>query len=382
MIAVTEMTSFEELANLRMTWKQLWEKSRGASFVHSWEWLRSYWRLFGEGLQLRTLVVTLNAKPIGIVPFVLRPVTTKLGTANVLTWPLEDWSMSYAAIGPNPAATLTSAMRHITKSRDWNAIELSGIDEQGLDRGRTRNALRNSGIDPVESGRHEHPAIQLEGSWDWYLEAQGADSRRTLARAEHQLERHGPVSFHRWRPMGGRVGETERRWDLFHSFEEIRRASTAKSSQVTNELAFLKDLHPQAVDCGAVDICTLTVSGRPVACSYSYVTNGNVEVLYAGATEPAGTPAREVLIGNLIRDSFARDDQRITFRPEQAASFPTWTNGSVTTITLSHVPKLSPRGQLLKLGRRAQPSLAPAPSLSVSGKSAAVTGGLAVYAGT
>lgn len=388
MIAVSEMTSFDELANLRVTWKQLWENTRDASFVQSWEWLRSYWRMFGDGMKLRTLVVSLAAKPIGIVPFVLRPVKTKLGTANVLTWPHEDWGVCYGQIGPNPAAALSAAIRYISRSRDWNAMELSGIDEQGLDRGRTRNALKNCGIRAEQTDSLEHPVVQLEGSWDWYMEEQGLESRVALARAERQIECHGPVSFHRWRPVGGRNGETERRWDLFRAFEMIRRASTADSSKADAELAFLKDVHPVAVDAGAIDICTLTVNGHPVACSYGYATHGSVEVSFTGAFEQAGEAAVTTLIGHMIRDSFMRGDQRIIFRHNDEPIVAPWTNTTLKTVTLSHVPKLSPRGQLLKLGRGTS-RLAPTPTATVQSASAQPAGGtnktaaaLGIYAGS
>lgn len=367
MIAVAEMRSFEELAKIRMSWKLLWEKSRDASFAQSWEWMRSYCHLFGQDIDLRTLIVTLNAKPIGIVPFVQRPVQTKLGVANVLTWPLEDWGLSYGAIGPNPAATLTAAMRHIRNSRDWNAIELSGVDESGTDRGRTRNALQNCGITPIESDACQHPMINLDGSWDWYLEEQGPDSRMNLTRAEREVSQHGPVTFHRWRPIGGRIGETERRWDLFHTCEELHRGKSSSSARTETELAFLKDLHPVAVDAGAVDICTMTVNGRPVACSYGHIHNGILDVQFVQAIDPIGAPATELLIGNLVRDSFMRGDRRITFRRDYAKAAASWINGSLKTVTLSHVPKLSPRGQLLKFGRRSERSLAPAATTDAQG---------------
>ena len=365
MIAVAEMRSVEELAKIRMSWKLLWEKARDASFSQSWEWMRSYCHLFGQDMELRTLIATLNAKPIGIVPFVLRPVKTKLGVANVLTWPLEDWGLSYGAIGPNPAATLTAAMRHIRSSRDWNALELAGIDESGTDRGRTRNALKNCGIDPVESAKCQHPMISLDGSWDWYLEEQGPDSRMNLARAEREVSQHGPVTFHRWRPMGGRIGETERRWDLFHICEELHRDKAANNRRTNAELQFIKDLHPVAVDAGAVDIGTLTINGRPVACSYGHVHNGILDVQFVQPVDTIGAPATELLIGNLVRDSFMRGDRRITFRREYARAATSWTNAAMTTVTLSHVPKLSPRGQLLKFGRRSERNLAPAAASSM-----------------
>jgi hypothetical protein len=357
MIAVAEMNSFDELANLRVTWKQLWQETRDASFVQSWEWLRSYWRLFGDDLKLRALVVTLAAKPIGIVPFALRPVKTKLGMANVLTWPQDDWGACHGQIGPNPAAALAAAMRHITQTREWDAIELSGIDESRVDRGRTRNAMQSCGIQPSETDTLQYPVIQIEGSWDWFLEERGLELRMQLARAQQVLDQHGPVSFHRWRPLGGRNGETARRWDLFQTFAEIKRATERGTSQTESGLAMLQDVHPLAVDAGAVDIATLTINGRAVACCYSYVSRGTVEVMFVGAHDPAAETATTVLIGNIIRDSFMRDDQRIIFRRCDGPVASAWISDSLSTVTLSHIRKLSARGQLLKLARPANRNL-------------------------
>ena len=243
-------------------------------------------------------------------------------------------------------------MRHIVQTREWDAIELSGIDESGVARGRTRRAMQTCGIQPSETDMLSHPVVQIEGSWDWYLEERGLEPRAQLARAQQQLDQHGPVSFHRWRPVGGRNGETERRWDLFQTFAEMKRATARGASQTQSELALLKDVHPLAVDAGAVDIATLTINGRAVACCYSYVSRGIVEVMFVGAHDPAGESATTVLMGNMIRDSFMREDQRIIFRRDDGPVLSAWTNDSLATVTLSHVPKLSARGQLLKRARR------------------------------
>jgi hypothetical protein len=154
----------------------------------------------------------------------------------------------------------------------------------------------------------------------------------------------------RW--VGGRNGETERRWDLFQTFAEMKRATARGASQTAIELALLQDVHPLAVDAGAVDIATLTINGRAVACCYSYVSHGTVEVMFVGAHDPAGESATTVLMGNMIRDSFMREDQRIIFRRDDGPVLSAWTNDSLATVTLSHVPKLSARGQLLKRARR------------------------------
>jgi len=355
MIAVSEITTFEELANLRVTWRELWEKTPNVSFVQSWDWLRSYWRTYGDKQQLRVLLVTLRTKPIGIVPLVTRHVETSLGTASVLSWPKNTFVPFYGAIGPNPAATLSTAFSHVRRTqRNWKALELPQIDEFGSDNLRTNNALRNARLKPLRNGAVAHPVVEMTGCWDDYMESRNMSARMDFIESEKVGEHCGAVSFHRWRPEGGIVGATDRRWDLFHVFEGIRRDTKGRGRRDDRELDVMKDAHSAAVDAGVVEFCSLTVSGHPAACAYNYRTEGRLENVFLGAREEYGDAALTCLLGHMLRDSFMRDDQRIVFHPHDAQQVRTWSNADLTSIAYGHYAKFSPVAQLLKRRRAAE----------------------------
>ena len=355
MIAVSEITTFEELANLRVTWRELWEKTPNVSFVQSWDWLRSYWRTYGDKQQLRVLLVTLRTKPIGIVPLVTRHVETSLGTASVLSWPKNTFVPFYGAIGPNPAATLSTAFSHVRRTqRNWKALELPQIDEFGSDNLRTNNALRNARLKPLRNGAVAHPVVEMTGCWDDYMESRNMSARMDFIESEKVGEHCGAVSFHRWRPEGGIVGATDRRWDLFHVFEGIRRDTKGWGRRDDRELDVMKDAHSAAVDAGVVEFCSLTVSGHPAACAYNYRTEGRLENVFLGAREEYGDAALTCLLGHMLRDSFMRDDQRIVFHPHDAQQVRTWSNADLTSIAYGHYAKFSPVAQLLKRRRAAE----------------------------
>ncbi|MDA0284238.1 MAG: GNAT family N-acetyltransferase [Planctomycetota bacterium] len=361
MIAVTELTTFDELANLRVTWRELWEKTPNASFVQSWDWMRSYWRAYGDNQELRTLLVTLRTRPIGIVPLVTRQVSTALGNASVLTWPTNSFVPFYGAIGPNPAATLSTAFSHVSKTRrHWNALELPQIDEFGHDNFRTKNALRNARLKPCRNGAVQHPVVEMLDNWDNYMGQRNLSSRMEFVQAEKHVSHFGPVSFHRWRPEGGKVGETDRRWDLFRVFEAIHRDTNSRLRRPDRELALMKDAHPAAVDAGAVEFCTLTVSGRPAACAYNYRKDGRLENVFLGVREEYGEATLTCLLGYMLRDSFMRDDTSIAFHPRDERRVTTWGNSSITSIAYGHYAKLSPAAQLLRRRRVADAGEIPA----------------------
>jgi hypothetical protein len=361
MIAVSEINTFEELANLRVTWRELWEKTPNASFVQSWDWLRSYWRVYGDNQDLRTLLVTLRSKPIGIVPLVTRQVQTALGATPVLTWPTNTFVPFYGAIGPNPAATLSTAFSYVRRTqRNWKCLELPQIDEFGHDNLRTNNALKNARLKVSRNGAVAHPVVEMLETWDSYMGERDVSSRMEYLQAEKVISHCGPISFHRWRPEGGKAGATDRRWDLFRTFEAIRRDSKGRGRRDEPELAVMKDAHAAAVDAGAVEFCSLTVSGRPAACAYNYRTEGRLENVFLGAREEHGDVALTCLLGHMLRDSFMRDDESIVFQPHDARRVATWSNSEVTSIAYGQYAKLSPAAQLLKRRRAAEAGDVPA----------------------
>jgi hypothetical protein len=116
----------------------------------------------------------------------------------------------------------------------------------------------------------------------------------------------------------------------------------------------LKDAHAAAVDAGAVEVCTLTVSGRAAACAYNYRTDDRLENVFLGAREEYGDAAVTCLLGHMLRDSFMRDDQSIVFQPHDVRRVATWSNSTVTSIAYGHYAKLSPTAQLLRRRRAAE----------------------------
>ena len=382
MHAVTEFHSLDELANARLTWKQLWEKTPSASYFQSYDWLRSYLRFYGEGLKLKVLLVTMAAKPIGLIPLVVRTVRTQLGAAAVLTYPLGEWGSFYGQVGPNPAATWQGAMPHVLSSkRDWQVVELPGNDDAGPEGSRISASLRTGGLQMAHTSQIRHPIVDLSDDWDHFLSERSPHCRMQLAQAEHAVQRHGAVSFHRWRPDGLKCGQTDRRWDLFDSVDALKRKSDHSASRADIELAFLRDAHSSAVDLGTADICTLTVGGRPVAAAYSYATNGLVEPVLILADPDIGEAAIQVLHCLMIRDSFMRHDHRIVFRAEHATNAEPWANASAIATTYGHYAWLSPQAQMLRLKQRKSKVAGGMLSIPMSG-SADTKSTLRLYAGT
>ena len=58
MAEVLEINRLDQLEHYRMVWDSLLPTTPRASFFHTFDWLTTYWRHFGQDQRLRVLVVT------------------------------------------------------------------------------------------------------------------------------------------------------------------------------------------------------------------------------------------------------------------------------------------------------------------------------------
>lgn len=344
MLRITEISDAAELAGCRLLWKSLLAQTKGATFFQSLDWLEPYWRHFGQSQKLRVLVVRCGNEPLGIVPLVVRRERTKLGTARVLTYPLDHWGVFYGPIGPQPAATLMAALQYIrSQPRDWDLLSLRFVDRDGADRGRTERALRFVGWRPAEEVDEQAPSVNLRGSWHDYWASRDGHWRNNVSRSERRLAEQGEVVHLRYRPSGVAYGDCEPRWDLFDRCRDVARQSWQGCVKTGTTLShasiepYLRDAHEAAARSGGLDLNLLLVGGQPAAFAYNYHYSGHVYGLRMGynsavSRDGAGT----VLMRRMLEDSFARGDHTFDLGPSSLSCKKPWQTSVATSFRYTY----------------------------------------------
>lgn len=349
MIAVSEINDIERLNRFSLLWKDLYGRTPRASFFQTLDWLECYWNHYGEEQKLRTLIVSVAAKPIGIVPLIVKTVKTPVGNLRVLTYPMDGWGTFYGPIGPYPAATLSGAMRYLQESRrDWDAIDLRPIDTETFDRDRTPNAMRGRGFQSYKQEYRDNSIVEIQGDWLDYWIDRSDQLRRRYQSAEKSLSGLGTVRYVRYRPDGISYDDSDPRWELYSAFEELYKKSSNSESTLT-ETRFLREAYVKAVWAGAADLNLLYIDDQPVAGAYNYHRNGQVENIRTIAVNELQSDAVTALTGRMLQNSFHREDGSFLFAPDNLQFTSGWETSPVKSYRYTHFARVVPQAQMLRL---------------------------------
>jgi CelD/BcsL family acetyltransferase involved in cellulose biosynthesis len=359
MHSVLEINTIDQLTPFGTDWEELLRETPGATFFQSFEWLQAYWRHFGAGKRLRTIIVLQDERPVAIIPLVVRLEETRVGHLRVLTYPLDNWGSFYGPIGPDPAAALKTAMEHIHRTpRDWDMIELRWIGAPGTDPRQSHNAMRSAGYQAYPTIWNLTAAVDFSAGWDDYLHGRKGIWLRRMRQTEEKLFRLGKVSYLRCRPAGKQQGDSDPHWDLYDACEAIARSSWQATATDGTTLshesvrAFLRELHALAAEAGAADMSLLMLNDRPAAFIYGYHFRGYVYGLRRGFdADLSRTGLGSVLLWNTIKDSAQRGDRIYDMGIGSMESKRHFQNCMLPIYRLSHFPAAVLRTQFLRFGR-------------------------------
>lgn len=359
MSQVREINCIDQLAEYRQAWAKLQSETPGASFFQSLDWLLCYWRHFGQGQRLRTLIVCEGSTFVGIVPLVVRRERTRVGNVAVLTYPLHDWASFYSPLGPDAGATLEAGLTHIASTRrDWDLLDLRWVDTQGSDRGQTPAALAAAGFANLSKPWDETALVDLADGWDAYWASRTSKFRNNVRRYERRLTERGEVRYVRYRPQGEAAGDCDPRWDLYQSCVDLARQSWQGSSDTGTTIShasissFMSDVHEAAARSGSLDLNLLSIDERPVAFAYNYHYRGSVFGLRVGFdAQAARDGAGNLLYMRVLKDSCQRGDRLYDMGPGSLDIKQQILTRTAASFRYTHFAPLSPKAQLLRLKR-------------------------------
>ena len=276
-IHIKQISDRESFASMKDQWNHLLQESSTQSAFLSWEWLYSWWNVYGEHKRLYLIIAWRDSQLAGIAPFMLE----KRGKFGVGLRVLTSLGTPQSDIGGfiyrrDDAEVVNSLFNYLSKQMsEWDIIELNEFLESSLEYSALKQTFSHH-YSSITKEIKQHFHMPLEGNWESYLKNLPKKFRYNLGRAVRLAEEIGPVECKHYK--GENLNE-----DVIHTIVQINRYSHfPRLYNLPTEQAFLKTLAQQMSHSNGFWAYLLFVDGQPVAYEYGFHYNSRFEDWRAG----------------------------------------------------------------------------------------------------
>ena len=183
MVAVSEVTDSDGLAQLEPAWRDLLARAADPTPFQSPEWQATWWRHHGRG-RLWVLVAHDNGVMIGLMPLhILRYRSTPLRQVRFLGAPLSDFQEILAARGHERAARDAFLGHLAAHARRWDLCDFA---DQRKGTSLTLGEMP-AGVRPLLVHHRVCPFIPLSASWDEFAKRLSKNMRTNVGRRRRQV---------------------------------------------------------------------------------------------------------------------------------------------------------------------------------------------------
>jgi CelD/BcsL family acetyltransferase involved in cellulose biosynthesis len=289
------LKTLAELAPYADDWDRL---AAGVPF-RSWTWLSHWWRHYGplgdaDGLRTSLAVLCLFDDAdalVGIAPWYLDcsamrgRVLRSLGSGEVCSdylGVLCQPTREEAVVGALADYLVENALDDGPDALRWDLLELDGVDAGDRPTSALADDLAAARCSVHRQANLSCWRLELPTSWESYFASLGKHLRRDARRLERELQAKR-VTLR----AATRLDELPRALDILVDLHQRRRKALGERGCFASPrfLAFHRDVLPELLRRGMVQLYWLEFEGRPAAAEY-HLAGGGVLYVYQSGMEP------------------------------------------------------------------------------------------------
>lgn len=311
MLQIAELNDFSQFQNLRDRWNNVLSASKNNEIFLTWEWLSSWWRVFGKGRQQRILLARDKGKIVAIAPLM----RTKyhflhfgnLAKIELIGCPQSDYN-NFILVDKETNC-LKLFFDRLIGSKDWDCLELREIPESSV----SVDVLRRLDFEKSVGKLQERqisvcPYMSLPSSIDILVGRFKGDMRRNLRRRMKRLGEKFRVEF----KTQDDFDSVEEAMNIFFKLHQKRWRTKGVSGVFAGKA--LQDFHFNVArlfnEKGWLGLYFLTVNDDPIGAIYSFDYEQK-KYEYLTGFDPTYS---KYSVGNLLRLHVAEDCIRRGFR--------------------------------------------------------------------
>lgn len=279
---IREVTSDEDFSRLESSWNDLLARSEADTIFLRWEWLFTWWHLFGKTLgKLCILVVEESGKVIGIAPFYLKnerfpsPLLTRtlryLGTGENEENEIDSEYLSVLSPAGREEEITEQVLDYILSHSLCDAIRLSKMVLDSKTALSISSACAKRGIPCHVLQKSSASFIRLPKTWEEYLASLTSAMRYEIRSDRRKLLKYGEVQFR----GTNAPEEINTDFDEMARLHRIHWLTKGQPGVFENQCfsLFHKTMLPLLLKNGALQLCFLSLSGKNIGVGYHFLYN-------------------------------------------------------------------------------------------------------------
>jgi CelD/BcsL family acetyltransferase involved in cellulose biosynthesis len=356
MLAIRVITDEAALRTLEPQWNRLLQASGSDSFFLTWEWIDSWWEVYGRAGRHRLLVLVAEEEGaiVGVAPLMVTPVGP-LGVQRELGFIGQgvDVRPEYIDffVRPGREAEVTAAFcTELTGPLcgRWDTLRLETVLTSSPNLPVLEDHLAARQVLLRRSAVMPSRYAELRGAWEDFIKGKSTHFRKRWNNTRNRLLRDGEVSY-RFAPVDVSVDEA---FDELVRLNHERWGDQGTSFRSESYIRLHRQLCQRIAPRGWLMLVLMMQQGKVVAVKYDFVYNGKLWGNQGGwSVDFQQKKVGEILIGRLIEWGLERGLREYDFLGGEAEYKERWGTGVREMVDLDAF-NATARGRGLQLARR------------------------------
>jgi CelD/BcsL family acetyltransferase involved in cellulose biosynthesis len=333
MVEVRCVEDTQGLQSLEPQWNALLGRSDSDSVFMTWEWVWTFWEVYGARYRPLVLVASEAGRVVGIAPLMVGRGSGRLTRSLrylMFIGQNEDVTPEYLDFfierGREEEVAEALCLALVGEQRGaWDLVRLERVLRSSPNLGTICAVLQHHGVPLERTAAVDCPYATLPGSWERYLASRSKHFRKRVGYNLRRLEREGPLA----------LLHVESDVSLDKAYEELVRLNrerwgeAGESFQSERYVAFHRRVCERLLRRGWLLMVLLKVGERVGAAKYDYVYGGKVWGNQGGwLREYEKHEIGNVLLGMLIEHGIEQGCREYDFLGGEADYKRRWGDGA------------------------------------------------------
>jgi CelD/BcsL family acetyltransferase involved in cellulose biosynthesis len=324
------------LLALEPEWRRLVERSASNGIFLTWEWISTWWEVFGARYRPHVLVARDDdGTACGIAPLMLGPGPHKsrflrhvmfIGQEGDVTSEYLDFIVAEG----REAEIAPALVRRLFDDR-WDALLLGNVRADSVCYGAFEEALAARGLRFDTLRKRPSPFTTLPSTWKELYDGRSRNFRSRFQYTSNVLARTGPVET----VVAGRDMPLDEALDSLVELSRDRWGEAGESFRTPSYEAFHRKLIPRLHERDALLFVFLRANGRLVAARYDFVYAGKAWCYQSGwLREFEKVSLGDLALGKVLELAISRGCREYDFLGGDAHYKRRWSTGDRTLLDL------------------------------------------------